>query len=52
MADRLCHAESFAIVAVALSIVAGVAVAAQDKYAVKDPKGLAFADFRGYGSCR
>jgi hypothetical protein len=29
-------------------IIGGVALAAQDKYSVKDPKGLAFADFRGY----
>jgi cytochrome P460 len=33
-----------------LVILAGVAPAAQDKYTVSDPKGLAFADFRGYES--
>jgi hypothetical protein len=35
-------------IAVALCAVAGIAFAAPDKYAVKDPKGLALADFRGY----
>jgi Cytochrome P460 len=31
-----------------LSIVGGVVLAAQDRYAVKVPDGLAFSDFRGY----
>ena len=30
------------------SIIAGVALAAQDRYAVQVPGGLAFAEFRGY----
>jgi hypothetical protein len=42
------HCLVAGVVAVLLTIVAGVALAAQDKYSVKDPKGLAFADFRGY----
>src|SRR5690349_20989496 len=42
------HCTVAGMVAVLLAIVAGVALAAQDKYSVKDPKGLAFADFRGY----
>jgi Cytochrome P460 len=31
-----------------LAVVSGVAFAAQDKYTVKVPNGLAFSDFRGY----
>ena len=31
-------------------LVAGVSISAQDKYAVKVPNGLAFAEFRGYES--
>jgi hypothetical protein len=42
------HWRLAAIVSAPLAIVAGVALAAQDKYSLKDPKGLAFADFRGY----
>src|ERR1700754_188422 len=38
----------FVIGAVVLIAGAGVAVAVQDKYSVKDPKGLALADFKGY----
>jgi len=34
--------------AVLLAASAGLAVAAQDKYTVKVPNGLAFSDFRGY----
>src|SRR5215475_805059 len=33
-----------------LSVVAALAVAAQDKYTVKVPGGLAFSEFRGYES--
>jgi hypothetical protein len=36
------------IVAVALAVLAGVAISAEDKYAVKVPGGLAFSEFRGY----
>src|SRR5271163_3211357 len=31
-----------------LAVVSGLAMAAQDKYTVKVPNGLAFSDFRGY----
>jgi hypothetical protein len=36
------------ILAVLLAVLAGVAIAAQDKYTVKVPGGLAFSEFRGY----
>jgi hypothetical protein len=36
------------IVVPLLAVVGGIALAAQDKYAVKVPNGLAFSDFRGY----
>ena len=32
----------------ALAVVSGVAISAQDKYTVKLPDGVAFSDFRGY----
>jgi hypothetical protein len=47
---RKQHLPAVAGFALMLAILVGVAVAAQDKYTVKDPKGLAFADFRGYES--
>ena len=37
-----------AIVASSLIILAAIALAAQDKYTVKVPNGLAFSEFRGY----
>src|SRR5579862_1859449 len=39
----------FAASVVALGVVSGVAISAQDRYTVKLPDGLAFSDFRGYG---
>jgi hypothetical protein len=33
---------------VALAVLGGVALAAQDKYTVKSPHGIAFAEFRGF----
>jgi hypothetical protein len=42
------YLPAIAIIALMLATVAGIALAAQDKYTVRDPKGLAFADFRGY----
>ena len=42
-------ATSAAAVAIGLAVLAGVAFAAQDKYTVQVPNGLAFSDFRGYG---
>lgn len=38
--------------AVALAILGGIALAAQDRYTVKVPDGLAFSDFRGYEDWR
>ena len=43
------HLPAVTIIAMMVAI-AGGALAAQDKYTVKDPNGLAFADFRGYES--
>ena len=37
-----------AVLALGLAVLAGVAIAAQDKYTVKVPGGLAFSEFRGY----
>ena len=39
---------TIAILTVLLSVSAGTALAAQDKYSVKVPGGLSFAEFRGY----
>ena len=36
------------VIAVSVSVVAGFAIAAQDKYTVKVPNGLSFSEFRGY----
>ena len=36
------------ICAVSLAVLGGIALAAQDKYTVKVPDGLAFSEFRGY----
>jgi len=36
------------IVLVSLSVLAGMAFAAQDKYTLKAPNGVAFSEFRGY----
>jgi hypothetical protein len=36
------------ICAVSLAVIGGIALAAQDKYTVKVPGGLAFSEFRGY----
>ena len=44
------HLPAVAIIAVVLPTIAGIALAAQDKYTVRDPNGLAFSDFRGYES--
>jgi len=41
-------AAAGAVIALVLAIFGGRAVSAQDKYAVKVPNGLAFAEFRGY----
>src|ERR1700753_2405652 len=36
------------VCAVSLAVLGGIALAAQDKYDVKVPGGLAFSEFRGY----
>src|SRR4051812_25997233 len=40
--------SEFAIVFVVLAALGGVAFAAQDKYSVRVPDGIAFSDFRGF----
>ena len=42
------RAVSIAAVGIALTVLGGMALAAQDKYTVQVPNGLAFSDFRGY----
>src|SRR5262245_39432378 len=39
---------TMASAAVALAVLGGVAISAQDKYTLKVPGGLAFSEFRGY----
>jgi len=39
---------TIAIVTGVIAVVGGWAIAAQDKYTVKVPNGLAFSEFRGY----
>jgi hypothetical protein len=36
------------IIAVSLAVVGGIALAAQDKYTLQVPNGLAFSEFRGF----
>src|SRR5499426_3778225 len=45
---RPFHVTLAVIIAVVLAVLAGVAIAAQDKYNVRVPGGLAFSEFRGY----
>ncbi len=40
--------SAIVIVGLLLAAVGGIALAAQDKYSVKVPDGLAFSEFRGY----
>jgi Cytochrome P460 len=42
------HVAAIAYAAVLLALFGAVAIAAQDKYTLQVPNGLAFADFRGY----
>jgi hypothetical protein len=44
--------STISISALSLSILAGIALAAQDRYTVKVPDGLAFAEFKGYEDWR
>jgi hypothetical protein len=39
---------AIAVVAVVLAVLGGMALAAQDRYSLRVPGGLAFSDFRGY----
>ena len=39
---------STAIVAASLAVLGGIALAAQDRYSLQVPGGLAFSEFRGY----
>src|ERR1700752_3679124 len=39
---------TIAVAAVAIAILGGAAISAQDKYSLKVPGGLAFSEFRGY----
>src|SRR6476646_8625470 len=39
---------AIAFVATVLTVLGGIAIAHQDKYALKVPGGLAFSEFRGY----
>jgi hypothetical protein len=42
------RAVSVAAFGIALAVLGGMAIAAQDKYTLQVPNGLAFSDFRGY----
>jgi hypothetical protein len=51
--ERMCSMKSkkmtmIAAIAGELAAMGGWAIAAQDKYTVKVPSGIAFSDFRGY----
>ena len=39
---------TIATVTVALAVLGGVAISAQEKYSLKSPSGIAFSDFKGY----
>lgn len=48
---RISAIRTFATLAIPaglLAVLAGIALAAQDRYCLKVPKGLAFSEFRGY----
>jgi hypothetical protein len=40
--------QAFAIILVSVTLLAGMALAAQEKYTVKALNGLGFSDFKGY----
>jgi cytochrome P460 len=44
----LCTLGSFAALAVSMAVVAGSVETSADKYNLKSPSGIAFADFKGY----
>ena len=43
-----CASSPIVIVAVLLAALGGMALAAEDKYTVQVPGGLAFSEFKGY----
>jgi hypothetical protein len=45
---RGLRGAALAAVVIAIAVSGGLAIAAQDKYSVQVPNGLAFSDFRGY----
>jgi hypothetical protein len=45
---RCKRMRTIAIITAVLALVGGLAIAAQDKYTLKVPGGLAFSEFRGY----
>ena len=47
-AERIAGFASFATAVAVLAVLVAVAVYAQDKYTLKSPSGVPFADFRGY----
>jgi hypothetical protein len=49
---RKASFSTIAIGAVSVSILGGIALAAQDRYTVKVPDGLAFSEFKGYEDWR
>ena len=48
LATKSKNSSTMVIIFLALAMVVSVVFAAQDKYAVQVPNGLAFSDFRGY----
>ena len=46
--SRRFRAISAAVLGLALAVLCGLAISAQDKYTLQVPDGLAFSDFRGY----
>jgi Cytochrome P460 len=46
--DQRAFATAFAIAVASLAALGGIALAAQDKYTVRVPDGIAFSDFRGF----
>jgi len=47
-----CKASRLAVIASLPVVLGGIALAAQDRYTVSVPNGLAFSDFRGYEDWR
>ena len=45
---KIKNIPAIVIIVAVLAVVGGIALAAQDKYSVRVPNGLAFSEFRGY----